>query len=218
MQKILIVEDDELLSKSIKNFLVEEGFCVDIKDKLKGASVEGKDLVLLDWRLPDGRGIDFLKDLKNSQETQQVPVIMLTSKSDLEDKILGLELGASDYMTKPFEPKELLARINVQLRNQKKPIKEYIECGDISIKVSERLAFYKKNKVTLTKLEFNLLHLLAQNRNKVFSRDEILNKVWGFDTFPTTRTVDMHIKQLRQKFSEDCFQTVHGIGYKLVSI
>jgi len=216
MQQILIVEDDPLLSENLQSLLSTEMYSVVAAQDLSQARKLNKnlDLILLDWRLPDGRGIDYLKELRADNVT--TPIVMLTSKSDLEDKVLGLELGANDYITKPFAPKELLARVAVQLRSSKpssKNVNRPLNFRELSLCPSSRTVSFQQRNVVLTKLEFDLLKLLLQNPEKVFSRDELLNTVWGFDSFPTTRTVDMHIKQLRQKTCGDYFKTIHGIGY-----
>ena len=179
------------------------------------------DIIILDWMLPDGNGIDFLKELRQAQFL--APVIMLTAKTELIDKILGLESGANDYITKPFEPRELLARIRVQLRNistniQKKINIEKILFEDIEMNNTKREVFFKKTKIDLTKMEYELLKLLIKHPEKSFSREEILNKVWGFENYPTTRTVDTHVLQLRQKLCEELIETVWGFGYRIKSI
>jgi len=217
MKNILIVEDDKLLSENIRDLLEGENYSITTAHNLSEAHAQknSPDLIFLDWRLPDGRGIDFLKAIRS--EGSPTPTIMLTSKSDLEDKVLGLELGANDYVTKPFASKELLARIAVQLRSkpQKITTTHALSFKKISLCTDSRKVTYDSHPVSLTKLEFELLKTLLQSPTKVFSRDELLNLVWGFDAFPTTRTVDMHVKQLRQKTCSAYFKTVHGIGYSM---
>jgi len=218
MPQILIVEDDPLLAENLTSLLSDELYSVIAAQNIAEARSlnQAPDLILLDWRLPDGRGIDYLKELRTSDKS--TPVMMLTSKSDIEDKVLGLELGANDYVTKPFAPKELLARVAVQLRSSKPSFENTnspLNFKELSLCISSRTVSFQQKDVVLTKLEFDLLKLLLQNPEKVFSRDELLNTVWGFDSFPTTRTVDMHIKQLRQKTCNTYFKTVHGIGYSM---
>jgi DNA-binding response OmpR family regulator len=142
---------------------------------------------------------------------------MLTARTDLVDKVLGLETGANDYMTKPFESRELVARIRVQLRERPTEIKkaENISIGKLSINVPEREVVYDGKKITLTKMEYELLKLLAENPKQTFSRENLLDKVWGYENFPTTRTVDTHVLQLRQKLSDELIETVRGLGYRL---
>jgi DNA-binding response OmpR family regulator len=219
MTKILLIEDDESLGPSLKKSLENEGHEVILATNLEEAhevEVSPIDMVILDWMLPDGQGIDYLTNLR--KEGSVIPVIMLTARAELIDKVVGLETGANDYMTKPFEPRELLARIRVQLRaKNSSPLEktEIIELGDLKIITEERTVFFEDLKVELTKMEYELLKLMAESPNRAFSREEILNKVWGFENYPTTRTVDTHILQLRQKFRDNLFETVRGIGYKL---
>ncbi len=219
MSRILLVEDDINLGESLKQYLEFEKFQVDWAQNLNAAenflNSSTPDLVILDWMLPDGQGIDFLKTTR--KDHLSLPVIMLTARTELVDKIIGLETGSNDYITKPFEPRELIARVRVQLRNEPVSPKSttVIKVNDIIIDSEQRVVTKGDEAIELTKMEFDLLKLLAEVPNKVFSREEILNKVWGFENFPTTRTVDTHILQLRQKLSDGLFETVRGIGYKL---
>ncbi|MCB0422400.1 MAG: response regulator transcription factor [Bdellovibrionales bacterium] len=223
MTKILLVEDDVTLGPSLLSLLEQEGYEVNLCKTLMAAKeVKGEnwDVVILDWNLPDGQGIDFLKVLR--LENNLVPVIVLTARTELIDKVVGLESGANDYLTKPFEPRELMARIRVQLRDSGKKIqtydeKEMIQIGNIFISLSERRVKIGERNIEMTKMEFDLLTLLADSPNRAFSREEILNKVWGFENFPTTRTVDTHVLQLRQKLGEGLIETVRGVGYRLVN-
>jgi len=217
MNKILVIEDDVVLCNSIKDLLEREGFQVDTASNIADATPKCSlpDIILLDWRLPDGQGIDLLKDLRKKEIL--TPIIMLTAKSELIDKILGLESGANDYITKPFEPPELLARIRVQLRITPQAPEQSntpTSIDGLTIDPESREVTYNDAKINLTKLEYNLLSLLFNEPNRVFSRDEILNKVWGYENYPTTRTVDTHILQLRQKISKDFFETLRGVGYR----
>jgi DNA-binding response OmpR family regulator len=220
--KILLVEDDKNLGESLTKYLSSQGFSVDWVNKLADAyQFELKDnyLVVLDWMLPDGQGIDFLRKVRNEQKLN--PIIMLTAKNDLIDKVLGLESGANDYITKPFEPRELVARIRSQERflknisqNLEQQNEQVIEVAQIRIDKNTRIVTFKGEEVPLTKMEFDLLVLLAEKPGRAYSRDEILNKVWGFENFPTTRTVDTHVLQLRNKFSDELIETVRGVGYR----
>ncbi|MBL7665111.1 MAG: response regulator transcription factor [Bacteriovoracaceae bacterium] len=221
MEKLLLVEDDENLGANLKRFLENEGFSVSLAKNIKEAHDKYKDdvmLIILDWMLPDGQGIDFLKNIRNQNIFK--PVIMLTARGDLIDKVLGLETGANDYITKPFEPRELLARLRVQLRNQgsskSNSTTEHkkLEYKNLVIDSEAHEVFYNKELITLTKMEFDLLLILAENPGRAFSREELLNKVWGFENYPTTRTVDTHILQLRQKLDENMFETVRSVGYR----
>jgi len=220
MNRVLLVEDDPSLQESLSACLVVENFDLDTASNLGEAreKLEHKpEILILDWMLPDGQGIELLKELRASGN--QVPVILLTARSELVDKVLGLELGANDYMTKPFEPRELIARIRVQLRHQGGEEKiagsspQFLEAGPVCMDVETHEVQFHGREVSLTKMEFSLLKLFLESPGKVFSRDEILDMVWGL-RYPTTRTVDMHVRQLRQKFSPEHFETVHGTGYR----
>lgn len=218
MKQVLIVEDDENLGKSLKKILEEEGMIAHLAPTLALArelSNQLMDVIVLDWMLPDGQGIDFLRELRGKNPT--VPVIMLTARTDLIDKVLGLETGASDYMTKPFESRELVARVRVQLREKfiTKARDEKIVVGKISINDLEKEIFYDGKKVNFTKMEYELLRLLAENPRQTFSRENLLDKVWGYENFPTTRTVDTHVLQIRQKTADDSIETIRGLGYRL---
>ena len=217
MARILVVEDDQNLQRSLKDCITDDSHEVETADSLKVAnSVLSKnlDLIILDWMLPDGQGLDFLRTLRS--QGNNVPVVFLTARTEVIDKVLGLELGANDYLTKPVDPRELIARIRVQLRNQCNVSETgKITVGSLSIdRVRHRVEF-QNCRIELVKKEFDLLTLLAENPERVFSRDEILNKVWGYDVFPTTRTVDAHIVLLRQKIHSDLIETVRSVGYRL---
>jgi DNA-binding response OmpR family regulator len=216
MKRILLIEDDINLSTSLKEYLNENGFSVDCAFDLKTADDKIKlahDLILLDWNLPDGIGIDWLKSyLKTS------PIIMLTSRSELADKVLGLEFGANDYITKPFEPRELLARIRVQLRDIKAGnATNVISNSGIQINIDSHEVSYKGKSLELTKIEFKLLKLLIENPRKVFSRERLLDLVWEQKSV-STRTIDVHLGQLRQKLKPELFETLHAVGYRFVPI
>ncbi|OUR97074.1 hypothetical protein A9Q84_12140 [Halobacteriovorax marinus] len=218
MSKILLVEDDDSLGTSLKGYLTDEGHTVTWAQSLASARElqSDEEIVILDWMLPDGQGIDFLKEIRN--DGKSIPVIMLTARNDLIDKVIGLESGANDYMTKPFEPRELIARIRVQLRDHNskddKMIDEVLVRGELLIDHNQRIVKWFGNQVEFTKMEFDFLSLLAETPNRAFSREEILNKVWGFENYPSTRTVDTHVLQIRQKLSDELIETVRGIGYR----
>lgn len=218
MKQILIVEDDENLGKSLKKIMEDEGMKAFLAPNLTDAREllsKSFDVIVLDWMLPDGQGIDFLRELRSKD--QVVPVIMLTSRTDLIDKVLGLETGASDYMTKPFESRELVARVRVQLREKIAPKlkEERIVVGKLVIVDNDKEIAYDGKKLILTKMEYELLKLLAENPKQTFSREKLLDKVWGYENFPTTRTVDTHVLQIRQKTSDDVIETIRGLGYRL---
>ena len=218
MTDILLIEDDENLGISLEKYLSGEGYKVRLCKTLAEAREQNlKDykMVVLDWMLPDGQGLDFLKELRHGGN--HLPVLMLTARTELIDKVIGLESGANDYLTKPFEPRELIARIRVQLRNHGKFKTEFsdtIEAGDLSVNKEKREVYYLEEKLDLTKLEYELLVLLAETPGRPFTREELLNKIWGYETYPSTRTVDTHILQLRQKTSDSYFETIRGIGYR----
>ncbi|MBI2372619.1 MAG: response regulator transcription factor [Deltaproteobacteria bacterium] len=220
MKTLLLVEDDKNLADSLRAFLGIEGFEIRWASCLRDARRvldESIDLVILDWTLPDGPGIDLLRELPG--RGLSTPVVLLTSRADLVDKVLGLELGANDYVVKPFEPRELLARLRVQLRlAERKPRLTQlpsIEVAGISLSTSTREVRFRGELVSLTRQEHSLLEVLLSNPNRVFSRTELLEQAWGYESYPTTRTVDTHIVQLRQKFDASMFETVRGIGYRL---
>ncbi|MBC7428375.1 MAG: response regulator transcription factor [Bacteriovorax sp.] len=221
MKQILIIEDDENLGKSLKKIMEAEGMVTHLATSLAKArelASDTLDVIVLDWMLPDGQGIDFLRELRAKNKT--VPVIMLTARTDLIDKVLGLETGASDYMTKPFESRELVARVRVQLREKNISIvrEEKIVVGKIVINSLEKEVLYDGKRVAFTKMEYELLKILAENPRQTFSREKLLDKVWGYENFPTTRTVDTHVLQIRQKTFDEVIETIRGLGYRLGSI
>lgn len=223
MKQILIIEDDDNLGKSIKKILEQEGMIAHLATSLAMAKTilsDSMDVIVLDWMLPDGQGIDFLREIR--AKNNFIPVIMLTARNDLIDTVLGLETGASDYMTKPFESRELVARVRVQLREKNNSLDkakdETIVVGKLMINTREREVLFEGRKINLTKMEYELLKILAENPKQTFSRENLLDKVWGYENFPTTRTVDTHVLQVRQKTSDDIIETVRGLGYRLALI
>jgi DNA-binding response OmpR family regulator len=224
MTRLLLVEDDSGIASPLTEYLKKSGFEVGHAPTLSEATRLMHDcpqVVILDWTLPDGDGLDWLKAQRASGYA--APVLMLTSRTDMMDKVLGLELGASDYLTKPFEPRELLARLRAQLRlhsgdavlsadSKKSPI---LASGGIEMNEVTRDVLWKGKPVPLTRMEFALLKVFLENPRRVFSRDELLDTVWGLK-YPTTRTVDVHVNQLRQKFAADLFETLHGVGYRFL--
>lgn len=226
--KILLVEDEEGLILTLTDRLQSEGFeVVSAADGERGfelASSGDFNLIVLDVMLPEKNGYDVCRDLRrNGIET---PVLMLTAKGETIDKVLGLKLGADDYLTKPFEVIELLARIEALLRRS--PARAQNGTADVfrfgeAVVDFRRAEVYRDNKrVELSAMEFKLLQFLIENRGRVHSRNELLDEVWGYDAMPSTRTVDVHIAWLRQKLETNpkhpqFIQTVHGLGYKFVS-
>jgi DNA-binding response OmpR family regulator len=217
--RVLIVEDEPHVAASLRELLEREGYAVtmagSVAEAKRALAAEALDVMLLDWRLPDGEGIDLLKELR---KTSDLPVLMVTARVDVIDKVLGLEIGADDYVTKPVEPRELLARIKARLRKPRadaKPSAVLEHCG-VRLDRDTREVTFGGNDVELTRMEFGLLLLLLENPGRVFSREELLNRVWGYERTPTTRTVDTHVVQLRTKLRADLIESVRGIGYRLV--
>ena len=216
MAHVLIIEDHENISLPLKVLIVKEGHQVTVCENLSVARDKIKlkpDLIILDWMLPDGQGLDFLVEIRKLGVA--APVLFLTARSELVDKVLGLEMGANDYLTKPFEPRELLARLRVQLRTKPQELSGTLTAGSLVIDRIRHKVSYNGESIELVKKEFDLLVLLAESPEKVFSRDEILNKVWGYEVYPTTRTVDTHVMLLRQKINEQLIETVRSVGYRL---
>lgn len=219
MPRVLVVDDEKNLVDSLRGYLQNEGFDVDTAGSLKAAreKIEARpELVILDWMLPDGQGIELLKQWRS--EKRQIPIVLLTARNELIDKVLGLELGADDYLTKPFEPRELLARLRARLRSRSEdhpqPEEEALEVSGVRLCGRTRNVGFLGKPVELKKMEFELLKLFLEHPEEVFSREELLNRVWGYDSYPTTRTVDTHVLQLRQKLDAKLFETVRGIGYR----
>ena len=176
-------------------------------------------LILLDLMLPDGSGLDLCKKIKGNPETESIPIIILTAKDDEVDRVVGFELGADDYVTKPFSVRELILRIKAVLkRGQKKEdvVEVGRQFGDLSIDVESHEVHVNNNQIDLTALEFRLLRQLVDRRGRVQSRDQLLSDVWGYSSEVTTRTVDTHIKRLREKLGPmgKYVQTIRGVGYK----
>ncbi|WP_366510788.1 response regulator transcription factor [Clostridium cochlearium] len=218
--KILIVDDDENICEVIKMYLDNAGFDTKVSHdgkKAQDAFLEyNPDLVLLDIMLPSMDGIDVLKWIRRENQT---PVIMLTAKGETFDKVLGLELGADDYIVKPFEPKELLARVKAVLRrfNTDNISKETLKFDGLIIDIDSYTVTYNGKEIKMPPKEFELLYYLASNRNRVFTREQLLCEVWGYDYPGDSRTVDVHIKRLREKLEEGSnwqIETVWGVGYK----
>lgn len=221
---LLIVDDEAEIREPLAAYLKAEGFvAVTASDGATARTqltAHDPALVILDWMLPDGHGTDILRGWR--QEGRTVPVILLTAKADLVDKVVGLELGANDYVTKPFEPRELLARVKAHLRASAPaaaaPAPQSLAFGKVALDLRARTVALDGKTVEMTKLEYELLKLFVENVGRVFSRDELLNRVWGYESYPTTRTVDTHVLQLRQKLPGVAFETVRGIGYRLTKV
>ncbi len=225
--KILLVEDEKGLVVTLTDRLESEGFevlsAVDGKTGFELACSEQFDLIILDVMLPKKNGYDIARDLR--QKGIQTPILMLTAKGETIDKVLGLKLGADDYLTKPFEVMELLARVEALLRRSPSQPEATsngaFRFGDIGVDFKRAEVTRASRPVDLSAMEFRLLQFFIENRGTVHLRDELLDAVWGYDAMPTTRTVDVHIAWLRQKLEENpkypqYIQTVHGMGYKFV--
>jgi DNA-binding response OmpR family regulator len=225
MEKILIVEDDPIVQRALKRLFVSNGYNVEISPTgtagLESFRNAPPSAVVLDLRLPGMAGQDVCREIKG--KAPALPVIVLSANTDVVDKVLLLELGADDYVTKPFSPRELLARVQAAIRRASRlaAVPELFAFDDITVDFT-RMELTQSNKpVTLTAQEFKVLKFFVQNQDRVVSREELLNEVWGYQSYPSTRTVDNHILKLRQKLEKDPaqplhFKTVHGAGYKFV--
>ncbi|HXM65239.1 MAG TPA: response regulator transcription factor [Candidatus Acidoferrum sp.] len=222
--RILVVEDDPAVQKALKRLFESEGYVVEIQANGQAALESFRSaapaVIILDLRLPKLSGNDLCKEIKAQAPTQ--PIIVLSATSDVSDKVLLLELGADDYVTKPFSPRELLARVRAALRHTaRKPEVSLVNFDDISIDFKKMEVQREGKVVTLTAQEFKALKFFVENEDRVIGRDELLNDVWGYQNYPSTRTVDNHVLKLRQKLERDPaspvhFRTVHGMGYKFV--
>jgi len=221
--KILIIEDEPDISKALEYNLKKEGYdtytSLNLKDCLAAVYENKISLILLDLMLPDGSGLDLCKKLKSNPEYDFIPIIILTAKDDEVDKVVGFELGADDYVTKPFSIRELILRIKAVLKRKidKKDLVEVErQFGDLRMDIDSHEVFVNNEEVFLTALEFKLLKQLVDRRGRVQSRDQLLADVWGYSSDVTTRTVDTHIKRLREKLGVigKYVQTIRGVGYK----
>ena len=226
-QKILVVEDEPDIAKLVSYNLTQERFKVvtaeDGEQALKTIQREKPNLVVLDLMLPGLSGIEVCKILREREETAQLPILMLTAKAGEADRVLGLELGADDYLSKPFSPRELVARVRAILRrtdgSATKETPPAYDKGGLKIDFSTYEVLVRGKAVKLTLKEFELLRFLVQNPNRVLSRDQLLDRVWGGETFVTPRTVDVHIRRLRKAIEKDDSKpkwilTLRGVGYK----
>jgi two-component system alkaline phosphatase synthesis response regulator PhoP len=224
MPRILIVDDEPEMIRGLEDNLRFEGYqTISAPDARRGLALalsEAPDLILLDIMMPGMSGWDMCRELR--QTGIDIPVIMLTARGEEADRVLGLELGADDYVAKPFSLRELLARVRAVLRRPGPRLKlEEFAFGDVRLHLRARQAFKAGTEVRLTRKELDLLRYLVEHRGEVVTRDRLLDEVWGYDQYPTTRTVDTHILRLRQKFEKDpehpvFILTVHGQGYRFV--
>lgn len=216
--KILIVEDEKKLAEVMMLYLKNEGYEVKTaNDGMMGEEYidqEDFDLIILDVMMPEKDGWSILRKIKNKGDT---PVIMTTARGEEEDRIFGLELGAVDYMVKPISMKELILRVSLRIKKVTKEESENLNLGNVILSQSKRIVTESGKEIALTPKEFDLLVFLFKNPEQVFNREQLLNKVWGYDFMGDTRTVDTHIKNLREKlqYCDKHIKTVWGVGYKL---
>ena len=224
MAAILIVEDEPAMASGLRDNLEFEGYVVRIacdgEEALASAAESPPDLILLDLMLPRRNGLDVCRELR--RRGLSIPIIMLTARSQETDKVVGLELGADDYVTKPFSVRELMARVHVQLRRiASEGSVEHFRFGEIELDFKRHHAARDGRLLHLTAREFDLLRYFVRRRGETVSRDELLDKVWGMGAYPLSRTVDNHIAKLRQKIERlpadpEYLITVHGLGYKFL--
>ena len=223
-ERILVIEDDRAVQKALKRLFEGEGFAVDIAGNgaagLELFRAAAPSVLVLDLSLPGTPGQDVCREI--SQAAPSLPIIVLSARTEVMDKVLLLELGAHDYVTKPFSPRELLARVRTAMRRSTRiPLTETFTFGNVKVDFTKMELWRDGNLVPLTSQEFKVLKFMIQNAERVLSREELLNLVWGYRNYPSTRTVDNHILRLRQKVEKDPanplhLRTVHSSGYKFV--
>lgn len=221
---IYLVEDDSNIRELVEYTLCSlgfetKGFASPVEFEKAMKAIKPK-LILLDIMLPEKDGLSLLKELKSDKETEDIPVILLTAKGSEMDKVKGFEAGADDYIPKPFGMMELVARVKARLRSSSKAPSEKAdgyEMGILSVSIKEHTVKVNNKAVTLTLKEFEMLHMLLENKNAVLTRDQILNRIWGYSFDGESRTVDVHVRTLRQKLGDagELIRTVRGIGYKI---
>ena len=225
--KVLVIEDEPDIRKTLEYNLSREGYKVEGCGSIEEANTflenPSYSIILLDLMLPDGSGLDLCKQIKSNPETNETPILILTAKDDEVDKVVGFELGADDYVTKPFSVRELILRVKAILKRNTKtsnPSNQTHEInrnfGSLKMNVESHEVFINDEEIILTALEFKLLRQLVERRGRVQSRDQLLTDVWGYSSDITTRTVDTHIKRLREKLGSigKYVQTIRGVGYK----
>ena len=222
-QRILIIEDEPDIRKTLEYNISREGYKVVSASSLSEGNeqINSSDfsLILLDLMLPDGSGLDLCREIKSDKDKSPTPIIILTAKDDEVDKVVGFELGADDYVTKPFSVRELILRIKAVLKRgaeKKETLEVQRQFGELIMDIDSHEVFVNNEQIILTALEFRLLRQLVDRRGRVQSRDQLLSDVWGYSAEVTTRTVDTHIKRLREKLGTMCkyVQTIRGVGYK----
>lgn len=226
MATILVVDDEEPIQELLRFNLEKEGYLVcvakDGQEALKQVENDQPDLLVLDLMLPGMDGLEVCRKLRSNPRFQQIPIIMLTAKGEEIDKVLGLELGADDYMTKPFSPRELLARIKARLRrqnSQEEADAQIISRGELRVDVTGFRVHVRGEETELTPKEFELLRVFVAHPGRVYSREELLERIWGYEYDGDTRTVDVHVHHLRLKVERDpsnpeYIETLRGIGYR----
>ncbi|OUD11642.1 phosphate regulon transcriptional regulator PhoB [Thioflexithrix psekupsensis] len=221
---ILVVEDEAAIREMLHLSLKKAGYVVSEAADVRQAKAliynQAPTLILLDWMLPHVSGIEFARQLKKEPQTQQIPIIMLTAKGDESDKVRGLEVGADDYITKPFSPRELIARIKAVLRRSSSVQQEnqQLSIKELQLDPAEHRVLIKGEEVQIGPTEFRLLHFFMKNPERVYSRSQVLDQVWGGNVYIEERTVDVHIRRLRKILAEYQYehlvQTVRGVGYR----
>ena len=225
--KVLVIEDEPDIRKTVEYNLTREGYevsgCGSISEAKALLENPNFSIILLDLMLPDGSGLDLCKQIKSNPETNEIPILILTAKDDEVDKVVGFELGADDDVTKPFSVRELILRVKAILKRNTKTISSSNQIheinrnfGSLKIDLESYEVFINDEEVILTTLEFKLLNQLIERRGRVQTRDQLLTDVWGYSSDITTRTVDTHIKRLREKLGSmgKYVQTIRGVGYK----
>lgn len=220
--KILIVEDTTELCDSMASVLTDASYTVDKaydgKEGLTMATVNIYDLVVLDINLPEYSGFDIAKELKEGEDTKHIPVIAVTARYELDDKLKGFKIGFDDYITKPFEMKELVARVDAVIRRSKPNKSMVLEVGDIQLDPQKRIVTRKGKEIELTKIEFNILEFLLRNKSLIVTNEQMIESIWGEDSDLLDPPVRSHIKNLRKKIGDDDFtiiKTIPGVGYKI---
>ena len=222
-RRVLVVEDETPIREMLCFVLEQKGFepieAADFEQGLAKVVDPFPDLILLDWMLPGGSGIQFIKQMKQDELTRQIPIIMLTARGEEEDKVRGLEVGADDYITKPFSPKELTARLKAVIRRAvPTATEEVIEVQGLKLDPVSHRVTVNEQALDLGPTEFRLLHFFMTHPERVYSREQLLNNVWGTNVYVEDRTVDVHIRRLRKAVSlaghDELIQTVRGSGYR----
>ncbi|GAA0890867.1 response regulator transcription factor [Fulvivirga kasyanovii] len=218
--KVLVVDDEEAILELLKYNLEKQGYEVKTAlDGVKGVEIAKRfkpDLILLDIMMPRQDGVETCRQLREIPDISGTFIIFLTARSEEYSEVAAFDVGADDYITKPIKPRALMSRINAFFRRdtKKKEVTNQISIGDLVIDRTSYTVQMKGNEVSLPKKEFELLYFLAQNPNKVFDRDELLQNIWGSDVYVLARTVDVHIRKVREKIGDDYIKTIKGVGYK----